>query len=188
MRGFRSSRLAFFLFALELIPLLASNSLIYSKKTEYSDSAINFLRQYGDYYNLFGYFFNTTNADPRLSKPPESLNEPISARYHVRDFSNYEMWFFAPADSTPWERLDIYDEKFRLNVNNRYRYGPDPYDRFLSISASGDPWNHEIPYIGRIDFIGFENAFDLRYYGIRCDFKHPVVTSEAGVVECGILG
>jgi hypothetical protein len=147
-------------------------------KDYYRDSAMVFLRRYGQYYNLFGRFIynETTTMTERLVPPTDGSTRSIKEDYKTRDYVNFRHWesLSTPRNFTErYYREDVTDPI--ESYNNKFRYGNAPNDRFLDIFINENTRS--------VHFLGWDNNMSNEKYG--CSFESPIVAFTEVVIERG---
>ena len=175
-----------------LVVISAYLQLLCISKEYYNQSGYQFLREYGQHYNLFSTFLSDNGTSSIIHSSTGSILESIHHRYKIRDYANYSTWehisfadrniFSDDADSgkgyyatrSGSEFIPDKDLAAAYYHNNRLRFGPSFADRFLSIVFHKDPW---VDPDATVNFIG-----DGRYLGGHakeawCHFTYPVQAS-----------
>jgi hypothetical protein len=151
--------------------VLLRRKLTHSGKKEhfYTDTALNFLKNYGLHYHLFDIFFNPNDTmiqvpvvKPKHSfgisdvvKPEQSSSEKddpnapktdISEHYLTKDYDSYGNWSTASATvkseyaSLVYKYNPFVADQWILDYNNRFRYGPEINERFFTVGFNYDIW------------------------------------------------
>lgn len=163
-----------------------SVSVVPGIKGFYQGSAIDFLREYGMYYGLFGQFFDTHDKihAHKVSKGAGGFagrwhaNDSISSSYLTRDYTKFHLWNDVKSNvdesllSLRFAYVNRIEDEKIVRFNNRFRYGLGINDRFLSIGLDLDPWTEAVSS-GQVFvyFIGYENALPKANYS--CVFHYP---------------
>lgn len=170
-----------------------------SNKPYYSGRPIDFLREYGMYYRLFDQFFNTSMESVIAEKVVGGLMGGFDGTWHgssgietthaTRDYSllSTKLDTTAKLMNTSHYELNfeyvtpIHDVEI-IRFNNRFRFGDDINDRFMTIGFDVDPWL-ETTEDGKyyIYFVGLQTGLPLANY--TCDFSYPEVVQSVVEIE-----
>ena len=140
----------------------------------YIGSAVDFLKEYGDSFGLFDIFLN------RSSVYKANDDNEFSRKYHIRNHSIHYMLGGSRARVGIYDNWSSYPRSVnsdaKRRINNRFRYGNRPNDRFLDIFLRGDPWDDiNGPFMIlniTVHFTGYLEELEHEEDSY-CDFKFP---------------
>ena len=165
-----------------------------SHKRYYVNTGVQFLNLYAKKYDLLSKFLLSNKS--KIVYPNTSLLTDIRSTYRVRDYNNYVNWeLHAIVDRNPFSNdtnvgtgyyamnasLEYVPEDLRSAAyynNNRYRYGPNPADRFLAIIFKNDPWLDDDAFVS---FLSTPEFHDLsgKNKAVHCLFTYPIQSNSS---------
>ena len=163
---------------LALLFLFALGAALETKQF-YLGGALDFLRSYGRAFHLFKRFFG--KEDGSLSP-----NGGFDDLYNVRG-NYYASKSTAPLNSFSANtsfNVPIADPKY-VELNNLFRFGSDPLDRFMEIFFHKDPW---VDVDSTVNFVGSYDQLKNRAVFCRFSFPFEAITQLqfASIVRCPI--
>lgn len=148
----------------------------------YSNSAIDFIKNYWYIYDLF-HIWNLTSQD--LAKDSSHLR-PIHFDYNIRNYSDS---FSSFTSNLIKNKLEVNTDQFVENddstydneIDNRFRFGKIYYERFLNVVFDENPWNPNVQNV-HLHFVGVfvESGRERRRYTdftnrkFTCRFTYPM--------------
>lgn len=162
----------------------------------YNSSALDFLLEYGEHYRLFDQFFSTNSSQIKQNITLAAVHGittkkvNIAKQYKTLDYGTFKSWELVTAKvKTEYKSLEFEYKPKAINqeimeYNNRFRWGPQIDDRFMTITFDRDPWTESTSTaLAYVYFVGV-NTDLVDGVDYICSFNAPLsVTSPVEITR-----